>query len=294
MAFEKKLSIDDYLDGSQLNAKIYQILLYLQDNDNNSRKLIKVNPLVIFNRAYEICDFIKDEKHPEELAARLWQHSEQEFISDEVSVIYSCVYIILSFTGSGNPNMVFFLTRLRQMIDSKYLSVFEPLLEEELTDIPVLPKSFARLKTLGDRIDNLNDRELFYTEYLTRYKQAKSKGDILQQIEDEISLTKRTRELKAVQDAGTETDEKSKGNNKIRTAVILELLNKAGKGKNFNDLTKICRLAAYLTGASYDKIYNDAQAGIQFTDYHKKELSEVNKILSDLSLGIELKKDKEY
>ena len=88
--------------------------------------------------------------------------------------------------------------------------------------------------------------------------------------------------------------DKAKGSNKIRTVVVYELLQKLGKGKSFNDLSKICNLVAYLTGGSPRKIYNEAQKGIQFTDYHKKELSEVNKILADLSLGIELKKDKEY
>ena len=88
--------------------------------------------------------------------------------------------------------------------------------------------------------------------------------------------------------------DKAKGSNKIRTVVIYELLNKLGKGKSFNDLSKICNLVAYLTGGSPRKIYNDAQKGIQFTDYHKKELSKVNQILADLSLDIELKKDKEY
>ena len=90
------------------------------------------------------------------------------------------------------------------------------------------------------------------------------------------------------------TADKAKGSNKIRTVVVYELLHKLGKGKSFNDLSKICNLVAYLTGGSPRKIYNEAQKGIQFTDYHKKELSEVNKILADLSLGIELKKDKEY
>ena len=89
-------------------------------------------------------------------------------------------------------------------------------------------------------------------------------------------------------------EDKTKGSNKIRTVVVYELLQKLGKGKSFNDLSKICNLVAYLTGGSPRKIYNEAQKGIQFTDYHKKELSEVNKILADLSLGIELKKDKEY
>lgn len=89
-------------------------------------------------------------------------------------------------------------------------------------------------------------------------------------------------------------DDKIQGSNKIRTVVICELLNKIGKGKSFNDLSKICNLAAYLTGGSPRKIYNEAQRGIMFTDYHKKELTEVNKILSDLSLDIQIKKDKEY
>ena len=39
MAFEKKLSIDDYLNGSQLNSKLYQTLLFLQDNDENGRNV---------------------------------------------------------------------------------------------------------------------------------------------------------------------------------------------------------------------------------------------------------------
>ena len=114
----------------------------------------------------------------------------------------------------------------------------------------------------------------------------------LSRIEEELN---RHLPDEATLDGADETAaEGAKGSNKIRTAVIYEILNKLGKGKSFNDLSKICNLVAYLTGGSPRKIYNEAQKGIQFTDYHKKELSEVNKILSDLSLGIELKKDKEY
>lgn len=87
---------------------------------------------------------------------------------------------------------------------------------------------------------------------------------------------------------------KTKGNNKIKTVVICELLNKLGRGKSFNDLSKICRLVAYLTGGSEKKLYNDAQKGIQFSDFHKNELSEVNNLLDELGLQINLTKDKEY
>ncbi|MBP3202082.1 MAG: hypothetical protein J6M31_00535 [Bacteroidales bacterium] len=114
----------------------------------------------------------------------------------------------------------------------------------------------------------------------------------LTRIEEE--LNRHLPEEASLDGADETAADKAKGSNKIRTAVIYEILNKLGKGKSFNDLSKICNLVAYLTGGSPRKIYNEAQKGIQFTDYHKKELSEVNKILSDLSLGIELKKDKEY
>lgn len=114
----------------------------------------------------------------------------------------------------------------------------------------------------------------------------------LRRIEEELN---RHLPDEATLDGGSDkADDKTKGSNKIRTVVVYELLQKLGKGKSFNDLSKICNLVAYLTGGSPRKIYNDAQAGIQFTDYHKKELSDVNKILADLSLDIELKKNKEY
>lgn len=163
MAFTDKIVLDEFLNGSQMNSKIYQTLLFLQDNNDNGRAYIRVQPLAIFNHAYKICDLVMAEPHPELLLDRLWHRSEEEFLADEVNVVYCCVYVILSFTGSGNTGMVYFLTRLRQKIDYKYLSVFEPLLEEELTDFPALPKSFSKLKAQGAKIDDLNERELFYT-----------------------------------------------------------------------------------------------------------------------------------
>lgn len=296
MAFTDKLVIDEFLDGSQMNSKIYQTLLFLQDNNDNGRAYIRVQPLAIFNHAYKVCDLVMAEPHPELLLDRLWHRSEEEFLTDEVNVVYCCVYVILSFTGSGNTGMVYFLTRLRQKIDYKYLSVFEPLLEEELTDFPALPKSFAKLKAQGAKIEDLNERELFYTEYLTRYKQARNKGNILKQIEDEIELTKRTRELVASKPESEtpSSDSSTVPASKVRTAVIMEMLNKLGKGKSRNDLSKICRLVAFLTGGSEDKIYNDAQRGILLSKYHKKDIDTVNQLLAELDLEIKITTDKEY
>ena len=37
MTYTPKTSIDEYIDKSELNARIYQILLYLQDNKESGR-----------------------------------------------------------------------------------------------------------------------------------------------------------------------------------------------------------------------------------------------------------------
>lgn len=295
MKYEDKIYIDDFLNENELNRKLYQVLLFLQDNSDDGRICVRLQPKEIFNRVYEICEFISEEKHPEELASRLWKRMSEQFISPEVSVIFSCVYIVLSFTGSNNPYMVFFLTRIKQLIDQRYFKVFEPLLEEELYDFPQLPKSFSKLKTAGDKITDLNERELYYTNYMTRYKQAKSKGNIVQQISDEISLIQRSRDLSVTAGAEDSTDNQAtKGTNKVKTVVIYELLKKLEKGKSQNDISKICRLIAYLTGGSEEGIYNDAIEGITLTKYHKAEIERVNKIMDDLGLEITIKKGIQY
>lgn len=61
-----KTTIDEYIDKSELNSRIYQTLLYLQDSTANGRHKLKRQPLEIFNQAYTICEELQAEKHPEE------------------------------------------------------------------------------------------------------------------------------------------------------------------------------------------------------------------------------------
>jgi len=65
---------------------------------------------------------------------------------------------------------------------------------------------------------------------------------------------------------------------KIRAVAILELLNTLNAGTAHNDRTKICKLIAFLTGNSYHRIYNETKKGITFTNYHTKDITEINKI----------------
>ena len=81
---------------------------------------------------------------------------------------------------------------------------------------------------------------------------------------------------------------------KVRSVVILELLKKLQLGTAHNDLTKICKLIAFLTGNSYNSIHNELQKGVFFSNYHKKEIDEANKILAELNALISIDKDKQY
>jgi hypothetical protein len=278
-----------------LNARIYQILLYLQDNKENGRYYLKRQPLEIFNQAYAICDELQNLKHPEELAVPVWNKIRQSFLSYETSVIFSCVYIILCFAEKDNPNMKYFLNRIKQKIDSIYFQEFEPLMKEELTYLTALPINFEFLKTEADKIPDLDRRELFYADYLTRYKQAKNKGNILQQINDEIELIKRTKELSNTEKPTVaEKDNTDIAPIKVRSVVILEMLKKMQLGTAQNDLTKICKLIAFLTGNSYNSIYNELQKGIFFSKTHNRHIDEANKILTELNSSISIDKDKQY
>jgi len=294
--YAPKTSIDEYIDKSELNSRIYQILLYLQDNKENGRYYLKRQPLEIFNQAYAVCNELKNVKHPEELAVPVWNKIRQSFLSYETSVIFSCVYIFLYFAEKDNPNMKYFLNRIKQKIDSIYFQEFEPLLKEELTYITALPASFEFLKSEADKISDLDKRELYYTDYLTRFKQAKSKGNILQQINDEIELIKRTKELSSIEKPATVTDKENTdvASIKVRSVVILELLKKIQLGTAHNDLTKICKLIAFLTGNSYNNIYNEIQKGVNFSKFHSKQIDEANKILAELNASISIDKNKQY
>jgi len=73
---------------------------------------------------------------------------------------------------------------------------------------------------------------------------------------------------------------------KVKSVAILELLKKMNAGTAHNDMSKISKLIAFLTGNSYDRIYNEMRKGISLTNYHTKDITEINKIFSELNIPI--------
>jgi len=81
---------------------------------------------------------------------------------------------------------------------------------------------------------------------------------------------------------------------KVRSVVILEMLKQMHLGTAYNDLSKICKLIAFLTGNSYNSIYNEMQKGVYFSKFHSKQIDEANKILEELNASILIDKNKQY
>ena len=269
----------------------------MQDNNQDNRYYLKRQPLEVFNTAYMICDKVRKIKHPEELANKISDEIRHTFLAYETSIILSCVYVILSFTSKENQNMMYFLIRIRQRIQDNYFTVFEPLLKDELTFFPNLPNDFEFIKSEADKIENLDKRELYYTDFLTRYKQAKNKGNITQQITDEIDFIKRQKDLsnkKVIADDPKTIETVDSASIKVKAVAITEMLKQIHLGTANNDLTKICRLISFLTGNSYNSIYNEMQKGIEFTKFHKKQIEEINKIFSELNASISIDINKQY
>lgn len=294
MTFIKRHDINEFISNNELNSRIYDILLYLQDSCKNGRIPLKRKPVEILNQAYYLCDILQSEKYPENSIHSLWNKTSEQFLDYEINIIFSCVCVILSFTETDNDNIPHCVQRIKNIVSDNYFSEFENILNEDLELIPELPKNFKQLKEQANLMSTPNEKLLFYRKTLTEIKQSKNKKNIIQQIEDEIHFIESTQLIGNAQQSDMPIATEKEIPTKVRIVVIMEMLKKIGCGKDVNDLSSICRLVALLTGKSYDNIYNETQKGITFTNYHNEYIEKINHVLSSLHTDILIKKDKEY
>ena len=294
-SYNLKYDLDDFIENDELNTQIYGVLLAMQDGAPNRIKL-KRDIIHMFNKMYEMCHIIRQDKHPEMYFQNYWDKARAEHTSYETSIIFSGVYLILSLRPGTSINLSICLNRIKAKIDPAYLEPFEPILNsgKAYADGKALPPDFAFLKFEADKIEDLSKRELYYQEYQTRYKQAQNQGDILRQIEDEIKLIERTKALAVQENIEIPTESEKGVSSKVRAVVIMEMLKQMGKGKSANDLSAICRLVSFLTIQSEKKLYNEAQKGILLSSYHDAEISQVNEIMKSLNISISIEKNKDY
>jgi len=59
-------------------------------------------------------------------------------------------------------------------------------------------------------------------------------------------------------------------------------------------MSKISKLIAFLTGNGHTRIYSELRKGITFTNYHTKDINEINNIFSELNIPITINPEKNY
>ena len=292
------ISIDEYTENNKLNTRIYEILLYLQDCKDNGRHKLKRDPLEIFNESYAICKELQGEKHPETTALQIWERLRKRYLSYETSIIFSCVYVILYFEETNNPNMNFFLNRIIVKIDPIYFLMFEPLLKPEETDTIIFPENFDFVKIQADKIDDPKKRKIYYENCKMCLKRIQNTQDPLQQIENEIDFIEQEIQSSNCEENTADTAVKESPQiemcMKLQTATMLELFKQVGITTANTDKTKLARLISALTGNGYNNVLKAIKEGINFTNYHNNQIEEINKILEDVNTTIRIKKDKQY
>ena len=160
-SYNLKYDLDDFIENDELNTQIYGVLLALQDGAPNRYKM-KRDIIYMFNKMYEMCHVIRQDKHPEMYFQNYWNMTRSEHTSYETSIIFSGVYLILSLRPETSTNLSICLNRIKAKIDPAYFEPFEPVLNsgKAYADGKALPPDFAFLKFEADKIEDLSKREL--------------------------------------------------------------------------------------------------------------------------------------
>ncbi|GHU60910.1 hypothetical protein FACS1894121_1680 [Bacteroidia bacterium] len=206
-------------------------------------------------------------------------------------------YIVLALEGGPNEYLSHCLQRIKTKIDDNYFEPFESILHSAnaYAEDRTLPADFAYLKKRADKIDDLNERELYYQEHATRYKQAQNIGDIITQIDSEVELIKTQKGLIApTESVETKCNEDSDIPDKLKTVVYIELFRLMEKGKNINDISAMARFISFMTGQSYKKLYKQMLEEIRLTSYHAEAVKKMNDYFQALNISISIEINKQY
>ena len=156
------------------------------------------------------------------------------------------------------------------------VDVEEELLEGLIPDD--LQKATAEIESLKQQLANANGTiEELKMLYVEPYKEEAE--------EKERQKTRITELESALNEKFTDKQDNTM---KGKCLVVEMLLEKLGVTTANTDLSKIARLAAYLTGTTEKHSYKIMQPGITLSEYHAEEIKKVNKIMQELNIDISL------
>ena len=278
--FERKDSIEDYIRDNKLNKELFDTIQSIPNDEFDlvtESYPVKLDELLVFNRAYEICNDLK--KAPSPLSF-LEMHYNDVFNASMTwgefkkhrDVIFCCVYVILYDSKSTNSGIKSCLAKIKGLVDRDIFQHFEPLLNEiSIAQLP--PNTFEQIKKQANEIADLDERIMFLDGVLAVAKLSKTDASFVNDIEGEIEQIRKKIEA-----------EDSQRTMKVVTDTILLLLKNLKITQNDVDKTTIASFINYLTAYSKEKIRQRLSNPDELTSRHKGEVEFVNDFLSKLNV----------
>lgn len=279
-------SLDNYLED-QLNKDIYDVLLVtrgLFESNVAGRSLLNpergpCSDSMFFDDAYKICAECWCRPDPHNAIPPPYFHPdathkdyERNYYSDIVAGI---TYVILS-AQSALPDVAKSLItyiEYRQHNDILFFSHFLELSSNYINNNIAYDINFALFIHSNS---NVKITHLYFKDYFLPRNQDVIKSFIYRDINKQPSACK----------TNNDNDSQEKRTQKVTTDVMLKILKMANISPLSDDKTKIARLISYLTNFSVESIRQRMSNYEELTSYHKDEVENINKILSDLNIAI--------
>jgi hypothetical protein len=252
--------------------------------------------LNVFNTAYEIFDNIRLQMYKPIQAS--YYFKEYQYKSDRHK------YFILPLVASYLKNYDYDLTtaqvKNKQKVSEELSKYIAQSIDPQSEIVKAKSYWYFFQNTLKTAVGDKEKLELLITKQTEFNQMSESErqnfgAEFGRNCQLEIDKIKQLQALNvSTEEEPTDKDNTQVAPVKVRSIVISELLKKMQLGTVQNDLTKICKLIAFLTGNSYNSIYNEMQKGIFFAKSHSKYIEEANKILAELNSSISINKDKQY
>ena len=135
LTFKEKTELDEYLDKSDLNNDLYEVLLQVREPDSSTgRYVLKIPPLMVFNEAYYQAGRAMADKHPEEdFYGNYFYDTKSHMVrAYETDLVLSMVYVIVGSQKNLTRPQQRFLKCIEAKIgkDPWYFPFFKALLDK--------------------------------------------------------------------------------------------------------------------------------------------------------------------
>lgn len=180
--------------------------------------------------------------------------------------------------------------------DEDYIEKFVQMGATQAEQAQILSAIYARYKTFAHQQYNHSANDPLHKFFESqvdliklRFQKKKAAVSTTPSDADPVEVEALKEKISELENELEKQNTDKQGNTMKGKCLVVELLLKKINVTTANtDLSKIARLAAYLTGTTEKHSYKIMQPGIELGDYHADEIKRINKIMQELNIDISL------